>query len=156
MKIKKLEFKHGYKKDTGTQWEETRYNVSFHLKKSTFQEMCDTASVTEWETIMHVVDNSRPNVKDAEYKEQGVLVLEQIKKLTGKTFRAFNTKRHPTRNLKLIINLLKDGRELRDILAVVDYKAKQWLFNLKMKKYLRPETLFNPTKFEAYLNEVEK
>jgi uncharacterized phage protein (TIGR02220 family) len=38
-------------------------------------------------------------------------------------------------------------------LTVIERKAAAWLHG-KMAKYLRPETLFNPTKFDAYSNEL--
>ena len=35
---------------------------------------------------------------------------------------------------------------------VIDIKVRQWFYDLRMNKFLRPETLFG-TKFESYLNE---
>ena len=46
-----------------------------------------------------------------------------------------------------------DGFDLDDFKKVIDTKTSQWLNDPKMKKFLRPETLFG-TKFEGYLNEV--
>lgn len=43
-----------------------------------------------------------------------------------------------------------------DIIKVIDYKSKEWLNNTKMSMYLRPETLFNATKFESYYNQAIK
>ena len=34
---------------------------------------------------------------------------------------------------------------------MVAYKVAEWKNDPKMKKYLRPETLFNATKFESYI-----
>ena len=34
---------------------------------------------------------------------------------------------------------------------MIDNQVSEWLYNEKMKKYLRPQTLFG-TKFESYLN----
>jgi len=39
---------------------------------------------------------------------------------------------------------------------VIDVKCSQWLEDSKMSAYLRPETLFAPGHFEAYLNEAPK
>ena len=47
---------------------------------------------------------------------------------------------------------LNDGYTIKDCKYIIDVKASQWL-NTDMEKYLRPETLFNRTKFESYLNE---
>ncbi len=46
---------------------------------------------------------------------------------------------------------LNQGYEVEDLKKVVDNKTKEWLNDDKMNTYLRPETLFNATKFESYL-----
>jgi len=48
-----------------------------------------------------------------------------------------------------------EGRTVKDCIDVIDKKVKDWLDDEKMYKFLRPSTLFNPTKFENYLNELE-
>lgn len=53
-------------------------------------------------------------------------------------------------NLKFIVARLKDYSE-NDLKAVIDKKVKEWK-RTKMQAYLRPETLFNATKFESYKN----
>ena len=53
-------------------------------------------------------------------------------------------------NLKFIISRLKHYSE-DDLKAVIDKKVKEWK-GTKMQAYLRPETLFNATKFESYKN----
>jgi len=55
---------------------------------------------------------------------------------------------------KLLIKArVNDGFDLDDFKKVIATKTSQWLNDPKMKKFLRPETLFG-TKFEGYLNEV--
>lgn len=49
---------------------------------------------------------------------------------------------------------LREGFAVEDFKTVIDKKARAWLNDEKMQKYLRPETLFG-TKFEGYLNEQE-
>lgn len=51
-------------------------------------------------------------------------------------------------NLKFIKARLKDY-SIERLKAVIDLKVKEWR-GTKMQPYLRPETLFNATKFEAY------
>ena len=53
-------------------------------------------------------------------------------------------------NLKFIKARLKDYTE-SDLKAVVDKKTAEWK-GTQMQMYLRPETLFNATKFESYIN----
>lgn len=49
-----------------------------------------------------------------------------------------------------------EGRTQNDFKTVIDKKVDQWRSDETMAKYLRPETLFNRTKFESYLNELSK
>lgn len=50
---------------------------------------------------------------------------------------------------------LSEGYTVEDCKKVIDIKVKEWLGN-DMEKYLRPETLFNSTKFENYINQGTK
>jgi len=54
---------------------------------------------------------------------------------------------------KLINGRLNDGRTFEDFKHVIDTKTSQWLNDPKMRKFLRPSTLFRPGNFEDYLNE---
>lgn len=61
--------------------------------------------------------------------------------------------RHTSRKTQQLIKArFNEGFDIDDFKKVIDVKAKQWLNDDNMRKYLRPETLFG-TKFEAYLNE---
>lgn len=55
-------------------------------------------------------------------------------------------------NKRLIDARAKEGYSLDDFKRVIDNKYATWAFDPKMRKYLRPQTLFG-TKFESYLNE---
>ena len=48
---------------------------------------------------------------------------------------------------------LKEGHTVDDFKTVIDKKHAEWGNDAKMSKYLRPETLFNASHFESYLNE---
>lgn len=56
-------------------------------------------------------------------------------------------------NTKFIKARLKDYTE-EDLKSVIDKKVKEWK-GTDFQKYLRPETLFNATKFESYVNGLE-
>jgi uncharacterized phage protein (TIGR02220 family) len=56
-------------------------------------------------------------------------------------------------NLDVVKARYSEGRTQDDFKTVIDKKVAQWRSDEKMSKYLRPETLFNRTKFESYLNE---
>ena len=61
--------------------------------------------------------------------------------------------RHTTRKTRSLIKArFNEGFTLDDFKKVIDIKVSEWGRNPKMKKYLRPETLFG-TKFESYLNQ---
>lgn len=86
---------------------------------------------------------------NVEELDVAVEIIDYLNKKTSKNYRASTpaTKR-------LINGRLADGYTLEDFKRVIDLKASQWLSDSHWSKYLRPDTLFNPTKFEAYLNEA--
>ena len=69
--------------------------------------------------------------------------------LNEKTSQRFNTKTKG--NLSKAVARLKEGYTVDDLKAVVDFKVAAWM-GTDMQQYLRPETLFAPTKFDGYLN----
>ena len=56
-------------------------------------------------------------------------------------------------NLKFVNARLKSGYSKDDLIKVIDKKFKDW-WGTNMQSYLRPETLFNETKFQGYINEI--
>jgi uncharacterized phage protein (TIGR02220 family) len=70
--------------------------------------------------------------------------------LNQKTGSRYSHKTKATR--KRIGARYKEGHRAKHFKRVIDTKCSQWLNDPKMRKYLRPETLFG-TKFEGYLNE---
>jgi uncharacterized phage protein (TIGR02220 family) len=58
-------------------------------------------------------------------------------------------------NLSLINGRLKEGASVDQCKAVIDAKAGEWGDDPKWSKYLRPATLFNPTKFAQYAGELK-
>lgn len=75
-------------------------------------------------------------------------VTAHLNELTGKRF---NPRKDSTR--KPIAARLREGYSASDCIAVIDCKVAQWSKDPRMRTYLRPETLFKASKFEAYLNE---
>ena len=82
------------------------------------------------------------------YSESVIDIMDYFNSICGTKFRAStaSTKKH-------IVARLKEGFTVDDFKRVIDNKAADWKDDPKMQKYLRPETLFSPSKFEAYLNE---
>lgn len=52
------------------------------------------------------------------------------------------------------VNARLQTKSIDDLKGVIVVKTMQWKDNPKQRKYLRPETLFNATKFQGYYQEV--
>jgi len=77
-------------------------------------------------------------------------ILDHLNNKVGKSYK-------PTKvNLGFITARLVEGHSMEDIKRVIDIKTEQWLNDEKMDMYLRPQTLFNRTKFSGYVNEKLK
>ena len=85
--------------------------------------------------------------KETKADKEATDVIEYLNTKTGSSYRATTEA-----NVKPIRARLNDGFSVDDCKKVIDIKAGQWL-NTEQSKYLRPETLFRPSKFEGYLNE---
>lgn len=79
--------------------------------------------------------------------EQCVEVIAYLNEKAGTRFRVGEN------NLKFVRARLKEY-SIDDLKKVVDVKVKEWK-GTNMQQYLRPETLFNATKFESYINGLE-
>ena len=77
-------------------------------------------------------------------------IAEVVDHLNTKTGKCYKAKTESTR--KLIRARLRDGYTVEDCKRVIDVKVSQWL-GTDWEKFLRPQTLFTPSHFEAYLNE---
>ena len=76
-------------------------------------------------------------------------VVEYLNSVTG-----FKLKANSAAALKNIGARLKDGATVADMMRVIDRKASEWL-NTEMQIYLVPDTLFNKSKFEKYMEQLE-
>jgi uncharacterized phage protein (TIGR02220 family) len=74
-------------------------------------------------------------------------IVKYLNQKTGAKYRA------TTENTKKHINArLDEGYSVDDFKTVIDKKCSEWM-NTPYRKFLRPETLFRPANFEAYLNQ---
>ncbi|WP_153732792.1 conserved phage C-terminal domain-containing protein [Sporosarcina obsidiansis] len=76
-------------------------------------------------------------------------VITYLNQKTGKQFKA-----NASATKKSINARLTEGYTIDDFRRVIDLKVSQWLHDPKFRSYLRPSTLFTPTNFENYLNEL--
>ncbi len=80
------------------------------------------------------------------------IVEEIVAYLNEKANKHFSPKSKET--IKFINGRLSEGYSKEDLKAVIDNRVEKWLNDEKMNEYLRPSTLFRPSKFEAYYNDV--
>jgi len=81
-------------------------------------------------------------------------ITEIIEYLNLKTGKKFSIKAKANRDF--INARLKEKYTIEDLKKVIDTMVSKWLNDPKMSMYLRPETLFNATKFQTYINLVAK
>jgi len=115
------------------------------------------------QTVFELDDKEGPSIKIELKKERNKnsnveknldAVAEIINYLNQKTDRNYRVDNRSTQ--RYIKARLKEKYNLDDFKAVIDFKVKQWLHDPKMKSYLRPSTLFNPSNFENYLIEARE
>ena len=93
-------------------------------------------------------EKEKENKKENQYiKENAKAILDYLNLKTGKQFK------YSISSLEYIEARLKDGFTVEECKRVIDIKCAKWLHDPKFNDYLRPQTLFRPSKFEAYLNE---
>lgn len=86
-------------------------------------------------------------------KSDSTVIDQILLYLNEKAGKRFNTK--TAANRKFIQGRLNEGYTVDDLQHVIDVMVTEWK-GTKMEDYLRPETLFNPTKFQTYINKVSK
>lgn len=77
------------------------------------------------------------------YKE----IIDYLNEKTGR-----NYKHKAKINQRVIKARMNEGYTIEDFKTVIDKKTDGWNDDVKMKEFLRPETLFGP-KFDRYLNQ---
>lgn len=89
-------------------------------------------------------NNSQVSPDKTPYSE----IIDFLNQQIGKKFSPKSAK-----NREKIRARWREGYTLDDFKKVIEFKTKEWQDNPDMKRYLRPETLFNE-KFDRYLNEA--
>ena len=79
-------------------------------------------------------------------------IKEIIDYLNTKANKSFNYK--TKKSQEHISARLKEGYTVEDFKKVIDNKVASWLNDPKMNEYLKPSTLFAPSHFDEYLNQV--
>lgn len=120
----------------------------------------------EWEEAMNKTDERRESglkgarkrwaekptkivpINGRDYLTESKEVLAFLNDKSGKHFREVDA------NLGHIQARLKSGIDVQTCKTLIARKVRDWTPKPEMAPYLRPETLFNKTKFETYLAEV--
>lgn len=85
-------------------------------------------------------------IKNKEIVEE---IIAYLNEKANKHFKATNKEA-----IKFINGRLSEGYTIEDFKKVIDNRCEKWLNDEKMNEYLRPSTLFRPSNFEAYYNDV--
>lgn len=88
-----------------------------------------------------------PKKSTPKQPEWAAEVVDYLNEKTGKHFKTTSAA-----NVKFISARAKEGYTAEDFKKVIDTKTAEWK-GTDMEQYLRPETLFNASKFESYLNQ---
>lgn len=100
-------------------------------------------------------DKERKRIERAKKKSDGnaekiTEIVEYMNSVCGTNYRA-----NSAQTQKNINGRLGEGFTVDDFKLVIDSKAREWK-GTDMEQYLRPDTLFRPTKFESYVNYAKK
>lgn len=101
------------------------------------------------------VSHTLPHGNSRAYLREADEILTFLNEKTGRLFRGREANGKPSSNLDYIVARLKAGADLQTCKTLIARKVRDWKGDPKMMKFLRPETLFNRTKFESYLGEVQ-
>lgn len=83
-------------------------------------------------------------------------VISFLNERTQKKFQARHPNGDPTQGLVAAHGLLKKGYTLANMRQVIANRCLKWRDDPKMEEFLRPETLFRPSKFTSYFGELGK
>jgi uncharacterized phage protein (TIGR02220 family) len=102
-------------------------------------------------------DNKNPSCQVAAQPDREIVltdlaieVLTHLNQVSGSRFQKSRT------SLENIRARLREGYSVSDLKLVIDLKHEHWHENDKQYQYMRPETLFRPSKFEGYLQSATR
>ena len=87
-------------------------------------------------------------LKNSKLRQDAADVIAFLNAKAGRNFETNGA------NADHVVARLKEGATVDDCRAIIALKAREWSGDEKMVKYLRPETLFNRTKFATYKGEL--
>lgn len=102
-------------------------------------------------------DNKNPSCQVAAQPDREIvltdLAIEVLIHLNQVSGSRFQKSRNSLENIRA---RLREGYSVSDLKLVIDLKHEHWHENDKQYQYMRPETLFRPSKFEGYLQSATR
>ena len=103
-------------------------------------------------TTESTTENKTPSCPVASQPDRDVLITDQAKQVLVHLNHVTNSRYQvSTTSLQNIRARIGEGFTVEELSLVVDYCNAKWGDDLKMSDYLRPQTLFQPSKFPGYL-----
>ncbi len=103
-------------------------------------------------TTESTTENKTPSCPVASQPDRDVLITDQAKEVLVHLNQVTNSRYQvSTTSLQNIRARIGEGFTVEELSLVVDYCNAKWSDDLKMSDYLRPQTLFQPSKFPGYL-----
>ena len=108
-------------------------------------------SSTSRQAIVNESSTYKDKYKDKDKDNIVEQIISYLNFVSGKNFSATTAE-----TIKHINGRIAEGRSVDELKAVIDRKCDQWLGDKKMDQFIRPNTLFNQSKFDSYLNESDE
>lgn len=101
--------------------------------------------------------NKKPSCQVAGQPDPAVVITDQAKQVLSHLNQTTGSRYQVCKSsLENIRGRLAEGFTPDELTLVVDYSVEKWGDDLKMAEYLRPTTLFLPSKFPGYLQSANK
>ncbi|CZX93480.1 conserved phage C-terminal domain-containing protein [Enterobacter hormaechei] len=131
--------------------EEVNVERSIRSKRTALIRSNCTDVLTE-NTTENTTDIKNPICPVAPQPDGDVLITDQAKQVLTHLNQVTSSRYQvSTTSLQNIRARIGEGFTVEELSLVVDYCNAKWSDDLTMASYLRPQTLFQPTKFPAYL-----
>lgn len=131
----------------------SRHNEKNRLRQKRYRER--QKDLTLPVTLRNDTEEELEEEKEREEEKESTIIPYKkiIEHLNNKTGKKFSHK--SLANQKLIKARFNEDYTLEDFIRVIDIKTNEWINDEKMKKYLKPDTLFRTSNFDKYLNQED-
>ncbi|MCS3490512.1 conserved phage C-terminal domain-containing protein [Enterobacter sp. SLBN-59] len=135
--------------------EEVKVKPSIGSKRTALIRSNCTDVLTE-NTTENTTDIKNPICPVASQPDGDVLITDQAKQVLTHLNQVTSSRYQvSTTSLQNIRARIGEGYTVEELSLVVDYCNAKWSEDLTMSAYLRPQTLFQPTKFPGYLKSAK-